>query len=63
MPASTIAANVGLGANQTWTNNSSNPLTVSGGLSGGGALTVTVAVGGQTVTAVLGSDGLLRPLA
>ncbi|MFO1522428.1 MAG: autotransporter-associated beta strand repeat-containing protein [Kiritimatiellia bacterium] len=40
VPASSIGANIGLGANQTWTNNSSNPLTVSGGLSGSGVLTI-----------------------
>ena len=39
VPASTIAANVKLGANQTWTNNSANALTVSGGISGSGNLT------------------------
>ena len=34
VPASTIAANVALGADQVWTNASSNPLTVSGPMSG-----------------------------
>ncbi len=39
VPASTIAANVGLGADQTWTNSSANSLTVSGSISGTGRLT------------------------
>jgi autotransporter-associated beta strand protein len=39
VPASTIAANVALGASQTWTNNSSNALTVSGVVSGANTLT------------------------
>ena len=39
VPASTIAANVALGADQTWTNNSANALTVSGGISGASSLT------------------------
>ena len=39
VPASTIGANVVLGANQTWTNNSANALTVSGIISGSGTLT------------------------
>jgi len=39
VPASTIAANVALGGNQTWTNNSGNALTVSGVVSGAFALT------------------------
>jgi autotransporter-associated beta strand protein len=37
--ASTIGANVALGADQTWTNNSTNTLTVSGVVSGGFSLT------------------------
>ena len=37
--ADTISANVALGASQTWTNNSTNALTVSGIVSGGFALT------------------------
>jgi autotransporter-associated beta strand protein len=37
--ASTIASNVGLGAAQTWTNNSANALTVSGVISGANNLT------------------------
>ncbi len=43
VPASTIAANVVLGAGQAWTNNSTNALTVSGTVSGpaGSALTKT----------------------
>jgi autotransporter-associated beta strand protein len=42
VPASTIAANVALGAAQTWTNNSgSAALTVSGVVSGASALTIT----------------------
>ncbi len=39
VPASAIAANVALGAAQTWTNNSANGLTVSGVVSGAFALT------------------------
>ena len=39
VPASTIGANVVLGAAQTWTNNSANALTVSGKISGTGSLT------------------------
>ncbi|MCE0499767.1 MAG: autotransporter-associated beta strand repeat-containing protein, partial [Methylacidiphilales bacterium] len=39
--ASFIAANVALGTNQTWTNNSVNALTVSGAVSGAGNLTTT----------------------
>ena len=39
VPASTIAANVALGASQTWTNISANSLTVSGRVSGGNDLT------------------------
>jgi fibronectin-binding autotransporter adhesin len=35
VPASTIAANVALGVNQSWVNNSTNPLTVSGTISEG----------------------------
>jgi len=37
--ANAISANVVLGANQTWTNNSTSLLTVSGGVSGTGGLT------------------------
>lgn len=40
VPASTIAASVILGANQTWNNRSANALTVSGTVSGSGELTV-----------------------
>ena len=40
VPASTINARVKLGAAQTWTNNSSNTLTVSGIVSGTGSLVV-----------------------
>ncbi len=39
VPASTIAADVALGTDQTWTNDSANPFTVSGDVSGGFALT------------------------
>ena len=39
VPASTIGANVALGVDQTWTNNSANALTVSGGISGSSNLT------------------------
>ncbi|CAN5493615.1 hypothetical protein BH10PLA1_BH10PLA1_00940 [soil metagenome] len=39
VPASTIASNVILGGNQTWTNNSGNALTVSGVVSGASSLT------------------------
>jgi len=39
VPASAIAANVALGADQTWTNNSANGLTVGGVVSGGYGLT------------------------
>jgi autotransporter-associated beta strand protein len=39
VPACTIAAKVALGANQTWTNDSAAPLTVSGGVSGAFGLT------------------------
>ncbi len=39
VPASAIAANVALGAAQTWTNNSANGLSVSGVVSGAFALT------------------------
>ncbi|CAN5667549.1 autotransporter-associated beta strand repeat-containing protein [soil metagenome] len=39
VPASTIAANVALGAAQTWTNNSANAMTVSGMVSGTNNLT------------------------
>jgi fibronectin-binding autotransporter adhesin len=38
VPASTIDANVGLGANQTWTNNSTGLLNVTGVISGSGTL-------------------------
>jgi len=55
VPASTIGANVALGADQTWTNDSANTLTVSGGVSGAFALTkagtgTTVFSGGNTYT-------------
>jgi fibronectin-binding autotransporter adhesin len=65
VPASTIGANVGLGANQTWTNNSSNPFTVSGALSGAAALTITgaspVVLSGASVNTggVVVSSGIL----
>ena len=39
VPASTIAANLALGAAQTWTNNSASTLTVSGIISGSSSLT------------------------
>jgi autotransporter-associated beta strand protein len=39
VPASSIGANLALGANQTWTNNSADALTVSGAVSGAFALT------------------------
>jgi autotransporter-associated beta strand protein len=39
VPASSIAANIALGANQTWTNNSAQPFTVSGTISGTSSLT------------------------
>ena len=42
--AVTIAANVGLGANQTWTNAGSNPFTVSGAVSGASDLTTNGAI-------------------
>jgi autotransporter-associated beta strand protein len=45
VPASTIAANVALGASQTWTNNSVNSLTVSGRVSGGGNNLTTAGTG------------------
>jgi len=41
VPASTIAANVVLGAAQTWTNSSANTLTISGNVSGSSALATT----------------------
>lgn len=47
VPASSIAAPVGLGASQTWTNNSINTLTVSGIVSG--AADLTIAGSGTTV--------------
>ena len=55
VPASTIGANVALGADQTWTNDSASALTVSGGVSGAFALTkagtgTTVFSGGNTYT-------------
>ena len=43
VPASTIGANVALGAAQTWTNNSANTLTVSGVVSSASALALTKA--------------------
>jgi fibronectin-binding autotransporter adhesin len=40
VPLSTIGANVSLNGNQTWTDNSSNPLVVTGDISGTGSLTI-----------------------
>ncbi len=48
VPASVIAANVALGANQAWNNNSANSLTVSGTVSGAFSLSM-----GGTGTVVL----------
>jgi autotransporter-associated beta strand protein len=48
--ANTVSTNVALGANQTWTNNSGNVLTVSGGVSGSNRnLTVATSTGGGDV--------------
>jgi autotransporter-associated beta strand protein len=57
VPASQIAADVALGAAQRWTNNSANPLTVSGAVSGSGTLTkagdgVVILSGNNTFTGV-----------
>ena len=41
VPASTIGAKVALGANQTWTNGSTSPLTISGAISGTSTLAKT----------------------
>jgi autotransporter-associated beta strand protein len=49
VPASTIATNIRLGASQTWTNNSANPLTVSGGVLEATALTNLIKEGTGTV--------------
>jgi autotransporter-associated beta strand protein len=49
--ATTIAAAVGLGADQTWTNDSATPLVVSGAVSGGFGLTVA-GNGGVSLDAV-----------
>jgi autotransporter-associated beta strand protein len=49
VPASTIAANVKLGTSQTWTNFSSNPLTVSGGVFEASTLTNLTKAGPGTV--------------
>jgi autotransporter-associated beta strand protein len=48
VPASTIGANVSLGTSQTWTNNSTSPLIISGAVSGPGSLTTagTIVLGG-----------------
>ena len=37
----TVSSNMALGSSQTWTNNSADPLTVSGAISGTGSLTAT----------------------
>ena len=49
VPASTIATNIRLGASQTWTNHSANPLTVSGGVLEATALTNLIKEGTGTV--------------
>ena len=51
VPASTIAAPVVIGANQTWTNNSANLLTVSGGVNFTNNTTLTFAGSGNTTLA------------
>ena len=51
VPASTIAAPVVIGANQTWTNNSANLLTVSGGVNFSNNTTLTFAGSGNTTLA------------
>ncbi|MFO1522708.1 MAG: autotransporter-associated beta strand repeat-containing protein [Kiritimatiellia bacterium] len=52
VPSSTIGAKVALGANQTWTNNSGSPLTVSGVVSG----TSTLAKSGTGTIQVTGDN-------
>jgi fibronectin-binding autotransporter adhesin len=60
VPASTIAANVALGAAQTWTNNSSNALTVSGPVTNTGNVALTVAGTGNTnISGGIGGTGAL----
>jgi autotransporter-associated beta strand protein len=49
VPASTIATNIRLGASQTWTNNSTNPLTVSGGVLEASTLTNLTKEGTGTI--------------
>ena len=50
--ANTISAPVILGGNQTWTNNATNPLTLSGGISG----TATLATAGSGTIVISGAS-------
>ena len=60
VPASTIAANVALGAAQTWTNNSANALTISGAVTNTGNVSLTVAGTGNTnISGGIGGTGAL----
>ncbi len=65
-PSQTINANVGIGALQTWTNNSSNPLTVGGivsganGLSTGGSGTIVLSGNNTFTGGVFINSGTLR---
>ncbi len=54
VPASTIAVPIAQGAAQTWTNNSANLLTLSGGVSGAFNLTVA-GTGNTTISGVIGT--------
>ncbi len=66
VPASTIAARVALGTSQTWTNNSTSPLTISGSvIPGGNTLTnagsgTIVLSGASTLGTVVVSTGTLQ---
>ena len=52
--AATISAPVALGASQTWTNNSSNSLTVSGSVANGGNTLTLAGSGNTTISGVIG---------
>ena len=53
--AATISAPLALAASQTWTNNSSNPLTVSGSVANGGNTLTLAGSGTTTISGVIGS--------
>ena len=60
VPASTIGANVALGAAQTWTNNSASLLTISGAVSNGGNALTVAGSGSTTLSGVVAGTGALN---